>query len=872
MLKLINVNKTYNRGKIDEIHVLKDINVEFPDCGMIALCGKSGSGKTTLLNAIGGLVKIDAGEIYYNDIRISGKDTAAISKWSGYVFQNFCLCAEKTVIENVIDALRLRGLVDREKNVSLAKKALEQVGMLQYANRYPHALSGGQQQRIAFARAIVHEPRVILADEPTGNLDDANKEIIMDLLKEYCKNHLVILVTHDMNIVSKYCDGFYGLVDGEISEMTNIQNSDMENESSDKELECDTDPKTKEYINNEVVVKHIGKIFDWKESIRKGISNSGKSRTGFKALRLCLFLLSVLVVFMTANIGVVVKDYINAGKRNNKNVYYGYIKNEEMAKKLEKAISSDNNFIDGIAYCEESFGGDSTFLLQIPECENSLVEDWKSNMVVFMHGALLPLHMLSNNMELKKYENLKDNEAVISSAMAYQVTKEGKLSFLSDADSLIGLRVNNDSDYTIVGIVESDEPVMYLSNESFSKLRLAQEYPMTEINRDEKIEKGKIKLRINSSYNEEEIPKIGSKVILNGLEFELESIVNTYYPYERWLVEKANKTLLTEEEYLAGRDNSVYEYWDYYFQYYGDYLAYCIQNRDSVYCDQLMELAYEGNAFANLYLKTMCCGLIEYYYAVRFYADNGVYPSEAELAYCYELYPDPGYELENTFGSAVVESGSDVEYVLSNEDYLACAASFGRTKGYGLWENDKPEGYVMLHATDTDYADKFVENFFSEYDRDGFSFMSATKADKAERKNIIRDNVFSLVIWGVIMLVMLFLTYLIMSSNLIRQKREFGIYRCLGVKKSNIAYHFCMENMVVVVLNSVLGITVISCLLLYIQKGRFAAAVRDVFYYPLYFGAAIILFFFIFGIIIGLFLITKFLKKEPGDIMSQLDL
>ena len=188
---------------------------------MIAIFGKSGCGKTTLLNVIGGLDGYASGSLTIEgrDIR---KDTDDIrNAYVGYIFQNYNLHKTQTCFDNVADALRLCGMTDKDEIEKRVSAALANVGMDKYKSRTPDTLSGGQQQRIAIARAIVKNPRIILADEPTGNLDEANTVMIMDLLKQISKDHLVLLVTHEANLVDYYCDKVIELSDGKVVSIKN---------------------------------------------------------------------------------------------------------------------------------------------------------------------------------------------------------------------------------------------------------------------------------------------------------------------------------------------------------------------------------------------------------------------------------------------------------------------------------------------------------------------------------------------------------------------------------------------------------------------------------------------------------------------------
>ena len=216
MIKIERLNKFFNKGRQNEIHVINDISLDLPERGMIAIFGKSGCGKTTLLNVIGGLDGYASGSLTIEgkDVRKNTDDIR--NAYVGYIFQNYNLHKTQTCFDNVADALRLCGMTDKSEIEERTLAALKNVGMDKYKSRTPDTLSGGQQQRIAIARAIVKNPRIILADEPTGNLDEANTIMIMDLLKQIAKDHLVLLVTHEANLVDYYCDKVIELSDGKV--------------------------------------------------------------------------------------------------------------------------------------------------------------------------------------------------------------------------------------------------------------------------------------------------------------------------------------------------------------------------------------------------------------------------------------------------------------------------------------------------------------------------------------------------------------------------------------------------------------------------------------------------------------------------------
>lgn len=216
MLKLNGLDKYYKRGRQNSVHAVNNVTLELPNSGIVAIFGKSGCGKTTLLNVIGGLDKADFGSVMLGDARITPDASYERNINIGYIFQNYNLQKSVTVFENVAMSLRLCGITDEDLIERRVMAALRDVEMEKYKNRLPDALSGGQQQRVAIARAIVKNPKVILADEPTGNLDEQNTVLVMDLLRSIAQKHLVVLVTHEESLIDLYCDRVIEIVDGQV--------------------------------------------------------------------------------------------------------------------------------------------------------------------------------------------------------------------------------------------------------------------------------------------------------------------------------------------------------------------------------------------------------------------------------------------------------------------------------------------------------------------------------------------------------------------------------------------------------------------------------------------------------------------------------
>lgn len=201
ILRLKNIHKTYNSGQVNTV-VLSDVSFSVSDGEYLSITGPSGCGKSTLLNIMGLLDTPDEGEYYIDGIRVSdmGADQRAEmrSRRIGFVFQAFNLIDEYTLLENVALPLKYRG--DRAKQrQARALECLERVKLVDRAQSFPNQLSGGQQQRVSIARALAADSGVMLVDEPTGNLDSENGDLVMALLQDVNRQGTTIcLVTHDL--------------------------------------------------------------------------------------------------------------------------------------------------------------------------------------------------------------------------------------------------------------------------------------------------------------------------------------------------------------------------------------------------------------------------------------------------------------------------------------------------------------------------------------------------------------------------------------------------------------------------------------------------------------------------------------------------
>ena len=224
MIKTVNLQKIFRTEEVQTL-ALNDVNIEVNEGEFVAIMGPSGCGKSTLLNILGLLDNPTAGEYYLNGTEVSkfteSQRTSLRKGVIGFVFQSFNLIDELNVYENIELPLLYMGVPQAERKRRV-EQAMERMGIMHRVKHFPQQLSGGQQQRVAIARAVVAGPKLILADEPTGNLDSKNGKEVMDLLKELNKEGTtIVMVTHSQHDAG-FADRIINLFDGQVVTETSL--------------------------------------------------------------------------------------------------------------------------------------------------------------------------------------------------------------------------------------------------------------------------------------------------------------------------------------------------------------------------------------------------------------------------------------------------------------------------------------------------------------------------------------------------------------------------------------------------------------------------------------------------------------------------
>lgn len=231
LLEVKKLKKSYKPKKGETVKAINDVSIKFPDKGLVFLLGKSGSGKSTLLNILGGLDDFDSGELIIKGN--SSKDfnqekfDSYRNTYVGFIFQEYNILEELDVKSNISLAIELQGRKATDDEINQILKEVELDG---FGDRSPNELSGGQKQRVAIARALVKKPEIIMADEPTGALDEKTSYQIFDALKHLSSEKLVIVVSHDREYAERYADRIIELADGKvIKDVVAVKTTEKEN-------------------------------------------------------------------------------------------------------------------------------------------------------------------------------------------------------------------------------------------------------------------------------------------------------------------------------------------------------------------------------------------------------------------------------------------------------------------------------------------------------------------------------------------------------------------------------------------------------------------------------------------------------------------
>ena len=891
MIKLEKVKKYYNRKKRNEVRAIDDVTVAFDGKGIIGLYGKSGSGKTTLLNAIGGITDIDEGTITIDGNDLSTDTDNIRNRYIGYIFQNYCLSENETVYDNVADGLKLIGIRDEDIIKERVEDALKKVGMENYARRYPGTLSGGQQQRIAIARAIVKNPSVILADEPTGNLDKKNTKIVMDFLREFSKERLVLLVTHERDVVDEYCDLVFEISDGKIKSVRHkgeekqeyneakLYKSNPDEESIRPDMQNDRKSEIidEESGSNE---KDYGRLFDFKDAMKIAKYNIANRRAKSRFLKVTLFIFALVLVVVTAYYSVSVRKFFNTDKLFERDIIYAYVEDKAAMEELNKATQNDESGIDALYVTSQENPGPGLYKLDKIKFESSYYGEQESSgdVITNFYGTFLPDDLMEDTKMVCGQMGTGIEDAVITTAVADMIMSETSYTFLDDYDKLIGLSCSDmslsdvsENAFYITGIVKGSNCAIYRNDEYFVDARFIGDFDdriQSESDASVNVDKGSVVARV---YDENCIDAIkeGDTVQIYGNSFTVGRVENIICTYDKWL---ADNNIVKEDK--SKTKYSDYEYYDYYYDRYTEYIDYCKDNPDKTYYNAYMKL-YEMGYDEGLYCQLIEeCGDFNYYVAHMFNKANGHYPDEEEFEEAMDEYDDL-YETTDKllYDNNLRFSYKSVDYVLDDDDYKNTASCLGDTSLVGI-SRSTDYGYLIIHSKNIKKTQSYLAGLLKK--GDGGEFKKGFYLPDEVRERYVyaarKEAKDSFGMWSAIVIMLCLCVYGLMRSILASETKDIGTYRCIGAKRKNVVFYFMCETVIVMSKSAGAGFVIGSVVLWYMSYAGTFTNIASAIYYPVWLALIVFVIIGVLSCVIGLLPITKLLKNSPTDIMAKYDM
>ncbi len=433
MIKVSHLSKSYKTG-LRKTKILNDVSFTLPEKGLFAIFGKSGSGKTTLLNILGGLDKQDEGEFYIDDEKITNSNRDRIrNRKIGFIFQNYYLESNSTIGDILAHQMRIAGFTSEEEIKRRSDIVLSLVDLKKYEKKSSDALSGGQKQRVAIARALIKGSEIILADEPTGNLDSQNTIKVMDILKEISKTKLVVLVTHETSLIHKYADDHIELIDGKLVENTIVEDVKGYQFAKSEQVES--------FDFQQSDKGKTGKLFSLKDIFSKAQPKESN--------RLKKVFISIMAIYAVCLGFLLNRAYTTTSvhKSVNQNALYT---NLSMYSELPMLDQNDYDSID-------------FFELNMREAIFSF-ENISSIKGVNEKYAPKPLEETTTFSSL--YGNMPfSNQVLITRGLAKQIKHDLRNEDLSKDDGLLLMKF--DDEYSISGIVEEDDLAVYFNKQDY---------------------------------------------------------------------------------------------------------------------------------------------------------------------------------------------------------------------------------------------------------------------------------------------------------------------------------------------------------------------------------------------------------------------
>lgn len=816
MIKLENVNKYFNRHKKNELHVINNTSLTLEDKGLVALLGPSGCGKTTLLNAIGGLDKVNSGNIYINGEKITKRSVSKVDKIRnlniGYIFQDYYLVNNMTVFDNVALVLKINGINDKSEISKRVNYVLDKVGMYRYRNKYANMLSGGERQRVGIARAIVKDPSIIIADEPTGNLDSKNTIEVMNIIKAISKDRLVILVTHETELADFYASRILKIEDGKIiGDTINEHNNELDyrlenkiylkdiekhNILSDENIDINYYSDNNEKINITLVVKN-GNIY---------IESSNK----------------VEVIDNSSSIELVDDHY----KKMSKDIYqeYKFDFDSVIDKNIKKRYSS---IFNPITLIKNGFNK----VINYSVAKKLLLVGF------FLSGVFITYSVSSlygiNNIEDKNFVNMNKNYLVVDSPKLninnfLKYEKDENVNYILPGNSLISFKVKYDDYYQSMNYSDSINGSMSSINMISEKDIVIGRMPSSSI--EIVIDKLVFDNYYNNMYpimlgiNEPE-NLFNRKLSVGKMDgFEIVGVVDMGSP----------SIYVNESEFVNIIYNTdvLYDYSD--IDYDIEYTSYdMVETKNNV-------SLYDIDLFKD-----------------KITISSGNSPKDYEVIVnikykdLYELNKEIDTKVNNKKLKVVgYYKSDDVDYMLTNNNTIK----------YDIVSKGKD---LYLSVKDKDKALKDYRNMGLNI-KDSYVY-SRDKYVKDRTSSMASTLIFSVVVLSISLIEI----YLMMRSSFLSRIKEVGIYRAIGMKKLDIYKMFTGEIIAISTIGSMTGVLFTSYIIYQLTTVSYYA---NKFLVNGYTIITVIILVYLFNLLVGLLPCALTLRKTPAEIMSRNDI
>ena len=809
MIKLRGVNKYFNKGKKNEIHVINDTTLNLGTKGLVALLGPSGCGKTTMLNAIGGLDKVNGGDIFVDGVKITGRSTSKVDEIRnlniGYIFQDYKLVDNMTVYENVAMVLRMIGIRDEEEIRKRIEYILQTLGIYRYRNRMADMLSGGERQRVGIARAIAKNPKIIIADEPTGNLDSANTIEIMNIIKAISRDRLVVLVTHEVELARFYASRIIELKDGKV--------------------EADYENKTDDNLDYRLDNKFYLRDFEKQESLRDG---------------------DVSVNFYGGadddlNIDIVIK---------NGNIY---IKSKE-DRRIEVIDSNsaiefvDDHYkeIDKSLYEEYDFDFDKVV--------DSEIKEKYSSIIGFLPSLARGFKKIVNYPLIKKL--LFAGFLLAGVFITYSLSSIYASLDVKDEDF-----ISSNKDYLTVEIPKISTE-KYLEYENMDSV--AYMFPKSaNINM-----KFKMDFYYQTSYAQSVMTgsltdknTIGESDLISGrLPENPQEIAVDKLTLTRLLNQPTLKQVgISDIQQMLGKKLSMDSMKDF------EIVGITDKNQPLIYADPSMFIPMIYNSADQ-----------------ETYDDTADGDKTAKIIYDYQTY-DAEYTVkkgrlpENDYETIVPLSMSE-QMPLNKE--IDVKVNDRKLKVVGYYESPENVQSYLVNQNTIKYLMIAEAGGFSVAPADRDSAMEALRSQNinvkgsydAEREAYLSDrsdNTKSTIILGIIMLAISLIEILLMTrSSFLSRIKEIGIYRAIGVKKTDIYKMFLGEIVAITTVSSVVGIGIMSYILYKLCRISYLASMFALNPAVILGAVAIV---YVFNSLVGLIPVFSTMRKTPAAILARHD-